>query len=636
MERRELEDIERFFASLGHRTPLAYFGLREDATAGAVDAALKKRRSWAQGQQANPKYRAEALFLIKTNAGLRRLLIEERDAYDRHFGAGNPQLEELDGLIRKSLDTNGWTAATDAAMRTHGRRLELDDSVVEARLGSIAREFNLSPHGDEDLRMVGGMDIYELLAASPEATPADLEAAYRNRYRWARSLKDLERAGRLLAALDAAWRMLRDPQRRALYDARRAELGDATEEADQASQRLGELLGGEAVPNRPSPAEVAEALRIAPRAMRTGESSAPWPQPTSPPPPLRMDVPTGPGTNDVRPPLVTPLVSSIQGRTIGLAPGPQMLRGRAPRLVVSARSPVRLRLPRSRPIVWVLKVENGGQGQMPGRVVSDVAWLAPLVDALAPEMAVQEIAIRLDPVKLPGNAGLGSLTVVTDHGERRTVQFEVERATLVAPLLGLLLVAGISVGGWFGWRAWEEAQRPPEPAVLRLRVDPASATASVDGKPVGSGGSLILAPPHPGEPFRLRVEHDGFRAHEEMVTVDTTSFDRSVHLDLDDDLTWAGNGTPGTLAATAFEVVSRRTKEIAACFKGMGATSIPVTLAMRADQDGQLRGLDLRAEGVDPSPARACVARVVRQLRVVPTPGGWSSGELSLALSVER
>ena len=55
MERRELEDIERFFASLGHRTPLAYFGLPEDATPGAIDVALKKRRTWAQGQQANPK-----------------------------------------------------------------------------------------------------------------------------------------------------------------------------------------------------------------------------------------------------------------------------------------------------------------------------------------------------------------------------------------------------------------------------------------------------------------------------------------------------------------------------------------------------------------------------------------------------
>ncbi len=633
MERRELEDIERFFASLGHRTPLAYFGLPEDATPGAIDVALKKRRTWAQGQQANPKYRSEALFLIKTNAGIRRLLIDERDLYDRHFGAGNPKLEELDALIRKTLETGGWTAVVEAAMRTHGRRLELDDSVVEARLGSIARELNLVRQGDEDLGTVGSLDIYELLAASPDATPAELETAYRNRYRWARSLKDLDRAGRLLAALDASWRILRDPERRALYDARRAELGDATEEVDQASQRLGELLAGAVVDETPSPETVAEALRQAPRASKTAETAPLRPEPEKPPPAFRMVAPTAP--SEARPPPGMPEVTSIPGRTIGLATGPQMLRERAPRLVVSARSPVRLRLPRSRPIVWALKVENGGQGRMPGRVVSDVAWLVPLRDTLAPEVAVQEIPIELDPAKLSGNTGLGSVTVVTDHGERRTVQFEVERSTLVAPLLGLLLVAGIAGGAWAGWRAWEQAQRPPEPAVLRLRVDPPSAVVSIDGSLAASGAKHTLTPPRHGEPFRLRVEREGFRAHEEMVTVDATSFDRTVRLELSDDMSWTGNGQPLVLAEKSFDVVSRQKSELAACFKGMGVTSLPVTLALRTAEDGQIRGLDLRAEGADPTGARPCVARVVRQLRLTPTPGVWSIGALSLLLTVE-
>lgn len=626
MERRELEDIERFFASLGHRTPLAYFGLPEGATAEAVDAALKKRRTWAQGQQANPKYRSEALFLIKSNAALRRLLIDEREAYDRHFGAGNPKLEDLDELIRKSLGSGGWTPVTEAAMRTHGRGLELDDSVVEARLGSIAKELNLPRQGDEDLGTVGALDIYELLATAPEATPTELEAAYRNRYRWARSLKDLDRASRVLAALDAAWRILRDPERRALYDAGRAELGDATEEVDQASRRLGELLGSAVETELPTRSQVADALRQAPRAVKTGEA----------PPTFRMDAPTGPSANDARPRPVTPEVTSIQGRTIGLATGPQMVRERAPRLVVPARSPVRLRLPRSRAVEWALRVENGGQGRMPGKVVSDVAWLVPLRDALAPEMAAQEIPIQLDPTKLAGNAGLGSVTVVTDHGERRTVQFEVERSTMVAPLLGLLLVVGIAVAGWFGWRAWEEGRRPPEPAVLRLRVDPASATVSIDGTPTTPGASLTLTPPRPGEPFRLRVERTGFRAHEELVTVDATSFDRTVRLELDDDMSWAGDGVPVALAATAFDVVSRQEKVIAACFAGMGVTSVPVVLSMRADAEGQIRGLGLGAEGVDPAAARPCVARVVRQLTVAPAPGGWSAGDLTLALRMER
>lgn len=103
MERRDLEEIERFVASLGHRTPLAYYGLSEDASPEAIDSAIKKRRTWAQGQQANPKYRTEALFLIKSNANLRKLLVDERELYHETFSGVDQKLAELNAFVTTTL-----------------------------------------------------------------------------------------------------------------------------------------------------------------------------------------------------------------------------------------------------------------------------------------------------------------------------------------------------------------------------------------------------------------------------------------------------------------------------------------------------------------------------------------------------
>jgi hypothetical protein len=133
METRELEDIERFFAGLGHKTPLAYYGLPEDAEPEAVEAAIKKRRTWAQGQQANPKYRAEALFIIKSNNVLRRLLLEQRDEYAEHFGEANPRLAELNDFVRKQLSESGWNPPSEVVIRALGRRLQLARLEREAR-----------------------------------------------------------------------------------------------------------------------------------------------------------------------------------------------------------------------------------------------------------------------------------------------------------------------------------------------------------------------------------------------------------------------------------------------------------------------------------------------------------------------
>lgn len=620
MEKRELEEIERFFAGLGHRTPLAYYGLPEDADAAAIEAALKKRRAWAQGQQANPKYRNEALFLIKSNTMMRRLLIEQHDEYVEHFGEGNPRLTELNDFVRKHLSDTGWNPASEVAIRALGKRLEFEDSLVEARIQAIARDLNVKREGDADLGDLGVIDAYELLAAEHNASAAELEAAYRARYRWARSLKDHEKSGQVLAALDAAWRILQNPERRAAYDAHRQELGEATEEVEKGARALGELLAGAGSSEESrSSAVLLEAVR------QRGMGTTPRPEP----PALSMPMPAGSDAVPLSPP---PLAAEIQGRTIGLASGPQMVRDRAPRLKVPVKVPVLIQLPRSGSLNWSLRVVNEGQGRMPGKVVSDVPWLVPSRDWLDPLAREQDVVVEVLGGLMPGRIATGTVTVVTDHGQRVPVTIEARRATLVGPLLALLALLALGAGGWAGMQWWRASQAPPPVAVLRLTVDPPAEAVMVDGARVGAGASVEVRPPGAGRPFRIRLERAGFRPHEEMITLGETSLSRAVRLELVDKLEWpGGEGEPASLSGSTLRPLVDAAPAIKKCLGGAGGN---LHVRVRADGSGAALGMDIEGEGIDVAAARPCVGRVVRVLAIPAAEGAsWSQGEALLDLN---
>jgi hypothetical protein len=619
MEQRELEEIERFFAGLGHKTPLAYYGLPEDAPAADIEPAIKKRRTWAQGQQANPKYRQEALFLIKGNNMLRRLLLDERDEYVERFGEGNPRLTELNDFIRGQLADSGWNPSTEGAIRVVGRRLDVEDDLVETRIQAIARDLNVKREGDADLGDLGAIDAYALLVADSRASTAELEEAYRARYRWARSLRDHEKSGQVLAALDAAWRILQDPERREAYDRHLGEVGEATEEVEKGSRELGDLLRGAAVvePDRSS-AALLEAVRNSPR------SSGNFPQP----PPLSMPFPAAAEPVAA---LVPPAAPEIQGRTIGLASGPQMVRDRAPKLKVPAKLPVVLALPRSGFLNWNLRILNEGQGRMPGKVVSDVPWLVPSRDWLDPLAREQEIGVEVRGDLMGAPVAEGTLTVVTDHGQRVQLPIEARRATLTAPLLAALLALILVAGGGYGLSWWREASAPPPPVVLRLTVDPPAEAVLVDGARVGGGEAIEISPPTAGQPFRIRIEREGFRPHEELITLASSSLSRAVRMELADDMLWSGaEGEPAALPAESLEALSAATAAIRTCIGG-GTGSLLVRAS--ADEAGTVRGLELEGEGVDLKAARPCVGRVARTLNVgAPPVGGWSRGVVLLEL----
>jgi hypothetical protein len=78
MDRRDFDQIEKFLGTVGKPSLFEYYAVDPEADVPAVEEALKKKRGWAQGQQGNPKFRAEALWVIKNMALVRRALVDER------------------------------------------------------------------------------------------------------------------------------------------------------------------------------------------------------------------------------------------------------------------------------------------------------------------------------------------------------------------------------------------------------------------------------------------------------------------------------------------------------------------------------------------------------------------------------
>ena len=74
MNSRNLDLAAQFCELVNKPHLLEYLGLPEDASPDAAQKKLKARRKYMQGMQSNPKYKSEAIFLIKNFGALSRVL----------------------------------------------------------------------------------------------------------------------------------------------------------------------------------------------------------------------------------------------------------------------------------------------------------------------------------------------------------------------------------------------------------------------------------------------------------------------------------------------------------------------------------------------------------------------------------
>lgn len=597
MERREVDEIERFLTSVGQPSLFAYYGVARGAPVEELEAALKKRRAWAQGQQANPKFKDEALFLIKQHALLRKALIDEPDALGSLDAGVNRSLDALTAFIKGAIVDGTLSAAAEASVRHQGRQLQLSDAAITERIQEVLAEAGATrsvQDRDDVAETAAATDLYAVLGAAPESTQEQLEAAYRAKYKWARNLADLIRSQMLLKELDEAWRVLRDPARRARYDAARARAQAPEALPDHAAQPLSDLP-----PPLPSAPTVVMPVRD-------------------------PDVSTGPTVvrRPEEPPAPAP--RGISGRTLGVADGPQTVRARIPRLRVDATT---VSVRRSgKPARVGFRVRNEGQGPMPGRITTDAPWIELPVMVLDPTRADQEIPLVIHVDRAPAGAAFGTVTVSTDHGERKSLTVRLppqSRSPLLLLVGGLVLLGAAAAGGWW----WLGRERLVDEAELVLDVDPVADRVFVNGVQHGSGSHVVIRMAPPGEPALVRVEADGFRSKEEKLDLTAgRRYTRAVRLELDDPMEWNGPAStqPAMLGTEGAARVRAESERFVECFTWAGAP-VDATFSYTAlvDGAGQVRKVTIEPVNYTGEKALPCLKRAFRGLRLPPVASGF-------------
>ncbi|MCP4920159.1 MAG: hypothetical protein GY913_24925 [Proteobacteria bacterium] len=600
-----------------------------------MEAAIKKRRGWAQGQQANPKYRNEALWLIKNNALIRRTLVDGRDAYLAEIASRSTSrsLEVLSLFIKGTLAGGMLTPDAENAILKQGKTMGLQEAAIRERIELLLQKTGARRQSADEAEdaptstKAPFRDYYELLEVPPTATLDEIEAQHRAKYRWARSLKDKDRVTQLYADLDEAWRILKAPMRRARYDA----LYAADNEGRRFDANAGDVIGflpspgGQPVrrpppitpPKKTAPPPIVPP-RITPHPIATPTPSA-GPPPIAPPTRRNAPEPAQPPKAGRREAPKPP--DAVKGRTIGLGGGRRGRRA-APRLAIAGPEVITLKVGTAS-ITHTIVIKNSGTGQMPGRITSDRDWLEVTRSRLDPDATKQEIGIVVHPRQMRRNRGTALVTLVTDHGERRAITVNVERRAASVPVLvggAILALGGLAVGAW-ALGVFDNGPEDPTTtaarATLVVQVDPVADNVEVNGERIGSGDHIELTEGFPvGLPFRLTTSRDGFTSDERTVTVKKGTLETvEVRLDLSDalDLRPDSTMTAGRLDSEAFErAVSGRMAGIEGCFGAQSGRTITITADLVLSAKGDLLYYAKKKSTSGDSAADECFRRQLR------------------------
>lgn len=139
MDPRHLELAAEFGQLTGTTDLIAYLDLPPGATATEAKASLRARRKKMQGMQANPKYRREAVFLIKHSSAFEALL-EDLESYKRASVASLEagQVPILEMAIQGAIAGGSLSEEQKSHLRDMARKLSISDSTFDATLNRLS------------------------------------------------------------------------------------------------------------------------------------------------------------------------------------------------------------------------------------------------------------------------------------------------------------------------------------------------------------------------------------------------------------------------------------------------------------------------------------------------------------------
>jgi len=579
MNPRHLELADEFCKLVGQAHLIEYLGLDEGASPDEARQSLRKRRKYMQGMQSNPKYKGEALFLIKNFAALDAVLADPHHYLEAvSHQQESAHLPILEMTIRTVLKGRSLSLEQEQYLQHQAQELGLSERTFEDTLTRLAAQAGIprpSEEGEARRRVeeddvlpdenVEITDHYGLLGLNTGSSREKIYDAYRARYRTVRAMADRERAEMLYKRLDRAWQVLSDPASRETYD-------------------LSLRRTGPPARDRAREDPFVEALRQAP---------------TAPPVRSRTRSPAG---EDAQTP--TP-VSASRGRIeFG---GPRVRQVRLPRQVWEA--------------TLDLRVLDG----IEARVTTDEPWLQVEPARLEAGRVEHAVRVRIDPGDLPSKSATGVVTVQTDVGDRTSIVFEVRRRLPVIPLLaGALAAAGLTAavvafGASHGWFA-------PTDRSVTLAVDPAAEDVLVDGVSVGGGSRVVIQDP-PAKPVTLTVLEPNYTTWIQQVDLSRyTGKDFAVHLDLATDLSFrpaAGQVQAHVDEAEAQKAMTPRTEAMDACVRqAAGAKPLTGKVRIFIGPSGKAIGVEIEGQGTDQPKVHDCLVRQAAAVHLPPVHDG--------------
>ncbi len=592
-----LEELRRFLGVVGKADLFEYFGLPRSCDSEQAAAAIKARRAWAQGQQSNPKFRQEAIWLIKNLKVCRDALVEHRDAYLSQV-EGRTQADKAEVLqlmIQGAIAGGTLSAVAEEGLLDRGVALGLDEPTVQRLIDQQLARF-----GAQRDRPDGGLpDHYALLGVSLHATAVDIERAWSDRYAQARSIIDPQAAEQVYAQLDDALATLGDPARRAAYDQQWRSKHPLPVATSRPPPRL-----------EPEPAEPREA--DPPRVERDDEPSVSRRLSLAgPPPPAGLD----------------------KSRTIALGDSSGTVRvPGGPRVLVEGEDLRAITLSRG-PHVEEIVVNRVGSGQLHATVsCSPSGWATVSPTELDPDAPQQIIRVALDPAAMPTEAATVRVTINSGLAGTRVVQLQVSRParrrSALFAALGLLGAAAAAVG-YVVTREPPPVEGPQSGSLL-VEVDPPFGEIYVGGELKTSEGRLLLQDGLTA-PARLlvHVELDGFAHYDTEVEVGPgRAAEVRARLELTDPMGFRPDADMVEGAIDQGEARSRvraRGAAIEGCLQqhlppSPGGRSV-LGITAYVTPEGWIQGTDLTSEGAVPRALSRCVQRELRGVRL-PIPQG--------------
>ena len=142
MKQLEFDDITQFLTSVGRDSLFSYYGVSPDAPGPVVEQAISARRRWAQGMQSNPKYRQEAVWIIRNNSRLKDLLLNNRAAYLGQLSEEKDEanLEFLSLFIRGTMFSGTFSPEAEEAIRRQAGQLGISNEILEERIQTLLAE----------------------------------------------------------------------------------------------------------------------------------------------------------------------------------------------------------------------------------------------------------------------------------------------------------------------------------------------------------------------------------------------------------------------------------------------------------------------------------------------------------------